>query len=140
MDWHHTLEYNNKVNQSTMNALQKLLNQGDVHILSYVETNWRKEKVHEQVEELLPYHLFVQLHGVSTCWRRVGPQGKLAFCQQIGAEAIIDDNNEIITECLNAGLHAFGTTFRNTQHGNIPIKYVCDSFYEAVQGVLEVMQ
>ena len=136
VDWHNTVEVNNRVPPQNAAALAKLMDHAHVHILSYVETTKRQHTFYKQVRQLLPsLWRGLELH---TCWDRLGPaDGKAAWCKYLQAEAIIDDNNEIIIECLDEGLKVFAVVSRHYQHNNLPVRMIFDDFAEAVESYLE---
>ena len=45
--------------------------------------------------------------GVHTTWQKCGPQGKAAWCEYLGAEAIFDDDAKICCECFGKGIQTF---------------------------------
>ena len=78
VDWHNTIEKQNRVSFQNEKALNKLMDYADVHILSYVETQWRENEVHKQVSP----RTRSKLKGVHCCYERVGPHGKLG-CRKL---------------------------------------------------------
>ena len=46
-------------------------------------------------------------------WKRVGPSGKAAALAQLGACAIVDDNNSVLKECRTAGALGVGVDRRD---------------------------
>ena len=125
VDWHNTIEEHDRVSFQNEKALNKLMDYADVHILSYVETQWRENEVHKQVKQLLSPSTRSKLKGVHCCYERVGLHGKLGWCRKLNASGIIDDNNDIINECRAEGLLCFAVVTRHCQHGNLPTIRLC---------------
>ena len=138
VDWHNTIEKHDRVTFQNEKALNKLMDYAVVHILSYVETQWRGNEVHKQVKNLLSPSTRRKLKGVHCCYERVGLHGKLGWCRKLHASGIIDDNNDIINECRAEGLLCFAVVTRHCQHGNLPISMICDDLEQAVEAFLEI--
>ena len=140
VDWHNTLEVRNAVPGAHQEALRQLLEVADVHIVSYVETQYRHLQVMQDVWDMVDTDNLEKLSGVHCCWERVGYDGKRAWCEYLGAHAIIDDSNEVLVDCKNGGLQIFGITTHHCQHGNLSVKDVYSSFTQAVESYLYLHQ
>eukprot|EP00435_Cladocopium_sp_Y103_P061701 s645_g23.t1 len=138
VDWHNTIERNNRVSFANEKALNLLMDKADVVILPYVESQWRESQVHQQVRELLSPSTRQKIKGVHCCYNRVGPNGKLSWCKWLSADGIMDDNNAIIQECLAGGLMAFAVMTKFCSHGNLPADVVFDDLGQAVEAFLEM--
>jgi hypothetical protein len=133
VDWHNTIEKQNRVSFQNEKALNKLMDHADVHILSDVETQWRENEVHKQVSP----RTRSKLKGVHCCYESVGMHDKLGWCRKLHASGVIDDNNEIINDCRAGGYCATVAT-RHCQHGNLPIDIIFDDLEQAVEAFLEI--
>ena len=134
VDWHNTIELNNKVPRSHQMAMQALLEVADVHIVSYVHTYTRHAAVLWDAKELWCHS---QLAGVHTCWVQCGDDGKLGWCKYLNAVAIFDDCNDILVDCKRAGIEVYGITSKHSQHGNLSVKEVYANLPEAVQDFID---
>lgn len=136
VDWHNTLEVRDQIPAANMAALEKVTMIADVHILSYVATWTREEAVKKDFAAMIPVHIQNRLMGTHTCWERVGKDGKLSWCEWLGADAIMDDDNEIIQECKKR-LGCYAICGPKGKHHNLPAHMVWKSFAEAVDVFLE---
>ena len=136
VDWHHTLEVNDQIPAANMAALEKVAMIADVHILSYVASWTREEAVKKDFAAMIPLHIQRRLVGMHTCWQRTGKGGKLSWCEWLGADAIMDDDNEIIQECKKS-LDCYAICGPKGKHHNLPAHMVWKSFAEAVEVFLE---
>ena len=138
VDWHNTLEVNNKIPPENLVALEKVTQVADVHILSYVATWTREQAVKRDTSALIPFKIWDRLMGVHTCWEKVGRDGKFEWCKWLDADAIMDDDNDIIHECKDMSLmECYAICGPKGQHHNLPSKMVVKTFAEAVEAFLE---
>ena len=135
VDWHNSLEKEDCVPDSHQEALERLMEVAEVHVLSYVNTIWRQGQVHQDVRDQV--RAMHRLGGVHTTWQKCGSQGKAAWCKYLGATAIFDDDERICVECFGKGIDTFALMSGHSHHNYIPARCVFRDFVEAVDEYIE---
>ena len=135
VDWHETLEIDDRVPEENEEALEKLLEVAEVHIVSYVESTYRQKRVHEDTQDL---RCFKQLAGVHTCWGKWGQDSKAEWCEYLKANAIFDNNGQVIRECLKKHILSFAIRTYRQQRKKLKANMVFPTFAAAVDQYLEL--
>ena len=66
-------------------------------------------------------------------WQKCGPQGKAAWCEGLGAEAVFDDDDEkICRDCFGKGIQTFALMPGHSHHNYLPARVVFKDFVDAV--------
>ena len=73
-----------------------------------------------------------RFEGVHTTWQKVGPEGKAAWCEWLGAEAILDDDERICRDWFGKGIQTFALMSGKGHHNYLPARVVFKDFVEAV--------
>ena len=109
LDWHNTLEKDDEVPESHLEALEKLLGKADeVHLLSYVGSWKRQGQVMHDMYTKLPQWMLDEMASIATCWEKTGVGGKCAIACDWGCHAVFDDAHDILRECKAWGLEVYG--------------------------------
>ena len=104
VDWHRVLEVRGTVPRWHLEAMADLVKGGfDVTVLSFCQAE-RARQVRAAVAGLRPHSNPWHLH---ICPDKTGPRGKAAVCVGKGLARIIDDNQDILQECLEKGLRVY---------------------------------
>ena len=135
VDWHDSLEKEDQVPLLHQQALEKLMDHAEVHLLSYVASTKREIQVHQDVRDMVK--AMHRLAGVHTTWSKVGWQGKAAWCKWLNAEAIFDDDEKICRECFGKGIQTFALMSGRSSHNYLPARVVFKDFPEAVDEYID---
>ena len=135
VDWHDSLEKEDQVPLLHQQALEKLMDHAEVHVLSYVASTKREIQVHQDVRDMVK--AMHRLAGVHTTWSKVGWQGKAAWCKWLNAEAIFDDDEKICRECFGKGIQTFALMSGRSSHNYLPARVVFKDFPEAVDEYID---
>ena len=122
VDWHETLEIDE--------ALEKLLK----WLRCTLSPMWSQ---HGGKRVKTP-RCFKQLAGVHTCWGKWGKDGKAEWCEYLKANAIFDNNGQVIKECLKKHIWCFAIQTYSQQHKRLKPNMVFPTFAAAVDQYLEL--
>ena len=135
VDWHWTLEVHNDISPDNMQALEKLLEKADVHLLSYVGS-WKRQVAVLKDMANLPAEIRDKLASFSTTWEACGVGGKCDLACRWGCSSIFDDTADIINESLVWGLDVYAIKTPHEQHDFLEKKMVSPTFAAAVKAWL----
>ena len=107
VDWHNTIEVDDQVHPDNLQALRTLACLVDVHILSYVASKPRAHAFYKQVKELVPTDTLKKVKSTMVVWTKCGEEGKTDWACWLEAEALFDDQPDIISEAHDWGLVTF---------------------------------
>ena len=107
MDWHNTLEKGNKVPEKHLKALETLMLLAEVHIISWVGSQARYDATLEQIEDLLPAETLKKVSSYQCIWTMLGQDGKIDWSCWLEAEAIFDDQPDVIKEGAQWGVKGY---------------------------------
>ena len=132
VDWHNTMEVGQGIPGRNIYALQMLLTKVDVVILSYVQSEWRAEKVINDINKL---PCADKLLGKEVCWQQTGEDGKCHMACNWKAKAIFDDSVQICKECLDWNIAVYPINTHHQRHAWIGGGF--DTFADAVDAFLK---
>ena len=107
VDWHNTLEKGNKVPEKNLKALETLMLLAEVHIISWVGSQARYDATLEQIEDLLPAETLKRVSSYQCIWTMLGQDGKIDWACWLEAEAIFDDQPDVIKEGAQWGVKGY---------------------------------
>ena len=107
VDWHNTLEKGNAVPEKNLKALETLMLLAEVHIISWVGSQARYEATLEQIEDLLPAETLKKVSSYQCIWQMLGQDGKIDWACWLEAEAIFDDQPDVIKEGAQWGVKGY---------------------------------
>jgi hypothetical protein len=114
VDWHNVLEIRDQISWPAVESMTSLEKGGyDVCIISYAGPK-RGREVLTKISRLGPVSKNWGRHITS---ERCGPNGKAQLCLDKGIKIIIDDNAQILKECLAKGLEVMPIKTTFEQHG-----------------------
>ena len=107
VDWHNTLEEKDAVPHKNVVALETLLLVVDVHIISWVGSSARFEKTMQDIQQWLPAETLKKVKSFRCIYKMVGAEGKVDWACYLAAQAVFDDQPDVIQEALEWGLEGY---------------------------------
>ena len=107
VDWRNALEEKDAVPHKNVVALETLMLAVDVHIISWVGSSARFEKTMQDIQQWLPAETLKKVKSFRCIYKMVGAEGKVDWACYLGAQAVFDDQPDVIQEALEWGLEGY---------------------------------
>ena len=114
VDWHGTLEKaNGWAPKYNLWALDQLLEKAEVYLLSWVGSEWRKDKA---MKEMMALEKADEIQYIGTTFHKLKKNGKVDHAVYWGCCAVIDDDWEVCEEARQSNLMTFEVRSKKPSH------------------------